>query len=84
MSELHKNNIDLWSSVGDMACRYWSHQGYIDRSKCFCKKLKKYEFSSIYEAGMCNGRNLKYISDKFLGIKIGGCDVNKVALEFKK
>jgi len=84
MSELHKNNIDLWSSAGDMVQRYWNHPEYINRSKEFAQRLKKYQFSSVYEVGMCNGRNLKYISDEFPEIKIGGCDVNKVALEFAK
>jgi hypothetical protein len=82
--DLYNKSVNFWAKRNELLNTYWNDTNLIERSKWFAKELKKYEFSSIFEVGMYNGRNLKYIHDEFPDVKLGGLDVNEAALDFAK
>lgn len=67
----------IWSSYEVKSFRrYDSGIDPNKRSAWFVNQLEKYDFLSVLEVGVCTGRNLKYISEKFPDAMLSGIDVN--------
>ena len=80
-----KTQDGIWSNSPLLQVEnYYTLEPAVNRSKWFAEKLKKYDFSSIYEPGIFSGRNLKYIVDSFPEVRVGGFDINQTALDFAK
>lgn len=84
MTYYYKQYADFWSTRDELINKYWNDRDLITHSRWLAQKLKKYEFDSVYEVGLYCGRNLFYIREAFPDVSIGGCDVNKTALEYAK
>jgi len=80
----YKKYADYWSKRNELIDVYWNDEDLIRHSKRLASRLSRYDFSSVYEIGLYCGRNLKYIHDRFPEVKIGGCDVNRSALNYAR
>lgn len=76
---------EIWAAKTDVALKeYWEWpQGNV-RSKWFAKKLKDFEFQSIYEVGVFGGRNLHHIHKAFPNVIVGGLDINEGGIQQAK